>query len=169
MLLAQYVRFGEIANTSGYSDVVMTLFSFLFAALWLSSLAVFQTRSPRVIGAGIDEYRRIGSATFWTFGIIAMVTLLAKVDLARGYLAIALPVGTIGLLSEPQPVAQVHRAASGRTANARQRCWRSETDRRSRTLRTNWPATPMDGCVVVGCLHSGLWAAARQCPHHRRA
>ncbi|KKC02211.1 polyprenyl glycosylphosphotransferase [Mycobacterium nebraskense] len=98
VLLAQYVRFGEIANTSGYSDVGMTMLSFLFAALWLSSLAVFQTRSPRVIGAGIDEYRRIGSASFWTFGIIAMVTLLAKVDLARGYLAIALPVGTIGLL-----------------------------------------------------------------------
>ncbi|MGD1170297.1 sugar transferase [Mycobacterium seoulense] len=98
VFLAQYVRFGEIANTSGYSDLVMTLFSFLFAGLWLSSLAVFQTRSPRVIGAGIDEYRRIGSASFWTFGIIAMVTLLAKVDLARGYLAIALPVGTMGLL-----------------------------------------------------------------------
>jgi exopolysaccharide biosynthesis polyprenyl glycosylphosphotransferase len=99
VMLAQYVRFGEVANTSGYSDAVMTLLSVLFATLWLSSLAVFQTRTPRVIGAGIDEYRRIGSASFWTFGIIAMVTLLAKVDLARGYLAIALPVGTLGLLT----------------------------------------------------------------------
>lgn len=99
VLLAQYVRFGEIANTSGYPDAVMTFFSVLFAALWLSALAVFQTRSARVIGAGIDEYRRIGSASFWTFGIIAMVTLLAKVDLARGYLAIALPAGTLGLLA----------------------------------------------------------------------
>lgn len=99
VLLAQYVRFGEVANTSGYSDPVMTLFSMLFALLWLSALAVFQTRSTRIIGSGIDEYRRIGSASFWTFGIIAMVTLLAKVDLARGYLAIALPVGTLGLLA----------------------------------------------------------------------
>lgn len=97
VVLAQHVRFGEIANTSGYSDQTMTLFSSLFAVLWLSSLAIFQTRSPRIIGAGIDEYRRIGSASFWTFGIIAMGTLLAKVDLARGYLAIALPVGTLGL------------------------------------------------------------------------
>jgi exopolysaccharide biosynthesis polyprenyl glycosylphosphotransferase len=99
VMLAQYVRFGEVANTSGYSDPVMTLFSIVFAGLWLSALAVFQTRSARIIGAGIDEYRRIGSASFWTFGIIAMVTLLAKVDLARGYLAIALPVGTLGLLT----------------------------------------------------------------------
>lgn len=100
VMLAQYVRFGESpARTSGHSGPVMTLFSILFAALWLSALAVFQTRSPRIIGAGIDEYRRIGSASFWTFGIIAMVTLLAKVDLARGYLAIALPAGTLGLLA----------------------------------------------------------------------
>lgn len=99
VLLAQSVRFGEIANTSGYSDPMMTFFSLLFAALWMSALAVFQTRSTRIIGAGIDEYRRIGTASFWTFGIIAMVTLLANINLARGYLAIALPVGTFGLLA----------------------------------------------------------------------
>lgn len=99
VMLAQYVRFGDSPNMSGYPGPVMTLFSCLFAALWLSSIAIFNTRSSRVIGAGIDEYRRIGSASFWTFGIIAMVTLLAKIDLARGYLAVALPVGTIGLLT----------------------------------------------------------------------
>jgi exopolysaccharide biosynthesis polyprenyl glycosylphosphotransferase len=99
VLLAQSVRFGEIANTSGYSDPMMTFFSLLFATLWMSALAVFQTRSTRIIGAGIDEYRRIGTASFWTFGIIAMVTLLANINLARGYLAIALPAGTFGLLA----------------------------------------------------------------------
>lgn len=98
VMLAQYVRFGDAPHTSGYPGPVMMLFSCLFAALWLSSIAVFHTRSPRIIGSGIDEYRRIASASFWTFGIIAMVTLLAKIDLARGYLAVALPVGTVGLL-----------------------------------------------------------------------
>jgi exopolysaccharide biosynthesis polyprenyl glycosylphosphotransferase len=97
--LAQFVRFGDSPNTSGYPGPVMTLFSVLFAALWLSSMSMFQTRSTRMIGAGIDEYRRIASASFWTFGFIAIVTLLAKIELARGYLAVALPVGTIGLLA----------------------------------------------------------------------
>jgi exopolysaccharide biosynthesis polyprenyl glycosylphosphotransferase len=97
--LAQFVRFGDTPNTSGYPGPVMTLLSALFAALWLSSLSMFQTRSTRIIGAGIDEYRRIASASFWTFGFIAMVTLLAKIELARGYLAVALPAGTIGLLA----------------------------------------------------------------------
>ena len=99
VMLAQYVRFGDEPNASGYPGPVMTIFSCLFAVLWLSSIAVFHTRSPRIIGAGIDEYRRLASASFWTFGIIAMVTLLAKIDLARGYLAVALPAGTIGLLA----------------------------------------------------------------------
>jgi exopolysaccharide biosynthesis polyprenyl glycosylphosphotransferase len=97
--LAQFVRFGDSPNTSGYPGPVMTLFSGFFAALWLSSMAMFQTRSTRIIGAGIDEYRRIASASFWTFGFIAIVTLLAKIELARGYLAVALPAGTIGLLA----------------------------------------------------------------------
>ena len=96
--LAQYIRFGDSPHASGYPGLVMTLFSILFAALWLSSIAMFHTRSVRVIGAGIEEYRRIVSASFWTFGIIAMATLLAKIFLARGYLAVALPVGTLGLL-----------------------------------------------------------------------
>ena len=98
VMLAQFVRFGDSPNTSGYPGPLMTLFSCLFAALWLSSISVFHTRSTRIIGAGIDEYRRLASASFWTFGIIAMVTLLAKIDLARGYLAVALPIGTIGLV-----------------------------------------------------------------------
>ncbi|OSC40983.1 sugar transferase [Mycobacterium decipiens] len=99
VVVAQYVRFGDSPNNSGYPGPVMTLFSCLFAILWLSSISVFHTRTASVVGAGIDEYRRIASASFSTFGIIAMVTLLAKIDLARGYLAVALPVGTIGLLT----------------------------------------------------------------------
>ncbi|MBY0441848.1 MAG: sugar transferase [Mycobacteriaceae bacterium] len=99
VFLAQLVRFGQSPSHSGYSGVVMTMMSVLFAALWLASIAVVQTRSTKIIGAGINEYRRIVSASFKTFGIIAIVTLLAKIDLARGYLAVALPVGTIGLLA----------------------------------------------------------------------
>jgi exopolysaccharide biosynthesis polyprenyl glycosylphosphotransferase len=96
--LAQYIRFGDFPHASENPASVVTLFSVLFAALWLSSIAIFNTRSIRVIGAGIEEYRRIISASFWTFGAIAMVTLLARIFLARGYLAVALPVGTFALL-----------------------------------------------------------------------
>jgi exopolysaccharide biosynthesis polyprenyl glycosylphosphotransferase len=97
--IAQVIRFGDSPHVSGYPGQVMTLFSILFAGLWLSLIAGFRSRSIRVIGAGLEEYRRIVSASFWTFGIIAMATLLAKIFLARGYLAVALPIGTVGLLT----------------------------------------------------------------------
>jgi exopolysaccharide biosynthesis polyprenyl glycosylphosphotransferase len=148
--LAQLVRFGESPKaTSGYPGPVMTLLSFLFAALWLSSMAIFQTRSPRVIGAGIDEYRRIGSASFWTFGIIAMVTLLAKVELARGYLAIALPVGTLGLLTSRSLWRKHvrHQRAQGRC----QTMVLAIGDRQSVShLAHELARNPSDGYVVVG-------------------
>ena len=51
IMLAQFVRFGDAPNMSGYPGPVMTLFSCLFALLWLTSISVFHTRSPRIIGA----------------------------------------------------------------------------------------------------------------------
>lgn len=155
--LAQYVRFGDFPNTSGYPDAVMALISCVFAGLWLASLAVFQSRSPRIIGAGIDEYRRIGSATFWTFGIIAMVALLAKVDLARGYLAIALPVGTLALLSSRSLWRKYIRGQ-----RERGRCQTSVLaigDRQAVShLAHELARNPGDGCVVVGVCIPGYGA-----------
>jgi exopolysaccharide biosynthesis polyprenyl glycosylphosphotransferase len=94
VLLAQVVRFG----TSPRALLLAGLFSTGLIAVWLCALAIFRTRSPRVIGAGLEEYRLVVSATVWTFGAIAIVTLLARVDVARGYLAVALPLGLLGLL-----------------------------------------------------------------------
>ena len=94
VLLAQVLRFG--------SDPQALLLAGLFSAglivVWLCALAIFRTRSPRIIGAGLEEYRLVVSATAWTFGAVAIVTLLARVDVARGYLAVALPLGLLALL-----------------------------------------------------------------------
>ena len=94
VLLAQVVRFG----TSPRALLLAGLFSAGLIAVWLCALAIFRTRSARVIGAGLEEYRLVVSATVWTFGAVAIVTLLARVDVARGYLAVALPLGLLALL-----------------------------------------------------------------------
>ncbi|WP_264016594.1 sugar transferase [Mycolicibacterium confluentis] len=96
--LAQLLRFGETLDPPGYLRYYVPTFSVLFALAWLIALSAFHTRSQRVIGTGVEEYRRVVTASFYTFGAIAMVTLLVNVDIARGYLAVALPVGTVGLL-----------------------------------------------------------------------
>lgn len=98
VLLAQYVRFGQSPLDVVDTDRRWALYSLLFALLWLSSLAIFRTRSPRLIGAGIEEYRQVVNGSFWTFGAIAIAALLLKLEPSRGYLAVALPIGTLGLL-----------------------------------------------------------------------
>lgn len=97
---AQLVRFGPTLNPPGYSKLYVPAFSILFAIAWLVAMSALRTRSPRITAACVDEYRRVTAASFWTFGAIAMVSLLLKLDIARGYLAVALPVGTLGLLLE---------------------------------------------------------------------
>ena len=94
VVLAQRVRLGDGFD----SDELGSLYSVAFALLWLAALSIFQTRTPRVLGAGLDEYRRVVSATFWVFGLVAITALLLKLDPSRGYLAVALPSGTLGLL-----------------------------------------------------------------------
>lgn len=96
--LAQYLRFGHKLTLPGYPEHYVPAFSVLFVIGWLAALAALHTRSPRIIGAGVEEYRRVVTASLWTFGAIAIVTLLLKLDIARGYLAVALPAGVIGLV-----------------------------------------------------------------------
>lgn len=98
IVLAQSVRFGDPFNPGGYPPYFLPTFSLLFAFGWLYALTAFRTRSARLVGTGDAEYRRVVSASFWTFGAIAIVTLLFKADIARGYLAVALPIGTLGLV-----------------------------------------------------------------------
>jgi exopolysaccharide biosynthesis polyprenyl glycosylphosphotransferase len=150
VVLAQYVRFGDSAGIYGHRDhLKMTLFSLVFIALWLTCMSVFHTRSLRVIGSGIEEYRRIASASFWTFGIIAMVTLLARTPLARGYLAVALPVGFLGLLASR---ALWHYYVAGKRANGGyQTRVLAIGDRMAVShLVEELTRNPRDGYVVVG-------------------
>ena len=98
LALAQYVRFGRVASLDDFTNRYIFLFSTSFAVIWLMALTMLRTRSPRVLGEGPDEYRGIVTATFWTFGLIAIVSLITQTNVARGYLIIALPAGCIGLL-----------------------------------------------------------------------
>lgn len=98
VLLAQYVRFGSTPAADNFVSRYETAYSACLVIVWLAALAGLRTRSPKYIGAGIEEYRRVVAASFWTFGAVAIAELLVKLEVSRGYLAVALPVGIIGLL-----------------------------------------------------------------------
>jgi len=65
---------------------------------WMFVLQVYGTRQSRVIGTGTQEYRYITNASVRLFGLIAIVAFLFQFDLARGYILIAFPLGTIVLV-----------------------------------------------------------------------
>jgi len=64
------------------------------------ALALHDTRSYRVIGIGNTEYVRVADASLRLFGLIAIVAFLVRVDVARGFLLISLPLGILTLVLE---------------------------------------------------------------------
>jgi exopolysaccharide biosynthesis polyprenyl glycosylphosphotransferase len=73
-------------------------FSSGLVVLWMWVLTLADTRTHRVAGNGVAEYVRIVRSSLMLFGMIAILAFLTKVDVARGYLLISLPVGVIVLL-----------------------------------------------------------------------
>lgn len=95
---AQYVRFGLPPFVPGDENQYPTACSVLTIVIWLALLAGFRARCTRIIGRGFEEYRRAVEASIWTFGAIAMSEYIFHLEIARGYLAVALPVGILGLV-----------------------------------------------------------------------
>lgn len=98
---AQVLRFGATsAELGAYGSTGYTTVSVLIAVAWVASLWLNRTYSPQLAGAGVEEYQRVVVATLSVFGLVAIVSMLLKLEIARGYLAIALPLGLLMLLAD---------------------------------------------------------------------
>jgi exopolysaccharide biosynthesis polyprenyl glycosylphosphotransferase len=100
--IAQTLRFGgltsgNLAGPAGPTSVDYIVVSTSIAAIWIAVLAIYRTRAAQIIGNGLEEYRRLWTATLTLFGVIAVVSTIFRLDIARGYLAIALPLGLVAL------------------------------------------------------------------------
>ena len=95
---AQMVRLGRPVTALDIASIYYSVLSLIVAAIWLVFLAAYRTRSPRIVGAGVEEYRRVLSATLGTVGVIAVALMILRPEYARGYLAVGLPLGLFGLL-----------------------------------------------------------------------
>lgn len=100
---AQLVRFGSDSPLGASLPLVRSItyleISGAIAILWLGALTINRSRSHRIIGSGVEEYRRVWLATISTFVAIAIVSMLFKLEVARGYLVLALPAGLVLLFS----------------------------------------------------------------------
>ncbi|WP_022882716.1 sugar transferase [Gryllotalpicola ginsengisoli] len=102
-----WLGFDRAASTSshtvgevfGLDAINYTVISASICILWLAALSFYGTRADRVIGVGAQEYRLVFSASWHVFGLIAIVAFLFKLDLARGYILLALPLGVLVLFA----------------------------------------------------------------------
>lgn len=96
---AYVARFGlEAAPLEGAHEATYVWLSAAIAVVWWLMLGAWNSRQSRILGAGPDEYKRVAAASLWLFGIIAIVSYVLRIDTARGYVGIALPVGLLGLI-----------------------------------------------------------------------
>ena len=85
--LAMEVRF----VAQHYLPVSYLAFTLALPAIWSASVALEGGYEPRFFGAGSDEFRRVLNAALSLAACVAIVSYIFKADVARGYVAIALP------------------------------------------------------------------------------
>jgi len=100
LTLAAFARFGvQAAEQVAFGQVRYGIVVAVVAAGWLLALVGHRSYEPRFFGVGPDEYKRVCHATLRTFGLLAILFYAAKMPVARGFVAIALPAGLILLLA----------------------------------------------------------------------
>ncbi|WP_162940168.1 sugar transferase [Gryllotalpicola protaetiae] len=98
--VAQLGRFGTVGlSGTDPRSIEFRGLALIVALAWLLGLWATRSRDRRILGVGLVEYGRVANATFITFGLLAMLAYLAQLTIARGYLAIALPLGLALLLA----------------------------------------------------------------------
>ncbi|MDQ0848572.1 exopolysaccharide biosynthesis polyprenyl glycosylphosphotransferase [Arthrobacter sp. B3I9] len=98
---AHLTRFGlSTASTVEFGNVRVDYLyiSLAIAVAWMLALGLYKSRDTQIVGVGIDEYRRVVSASAMLLGLIALLCFVLNIDVARGFFALALPAGLIGLL-----------------------------------------------------------------------
>ena len=111
LVLSNVAKFGP----EGWDDVVagsggrLTQWhvSIVIALIWMMALTRHETRRARVLGTGLEEYRRLSQATIQTFSIVAVMSYLLELDLSRLFFAITFPGGLLLLLLERWLLRQV--------------------------------------------------------------
>jgi exopolysaccharide biosynthesis polyprenyl glycosylphosphotransferase len=108
-MLADRIRFSD----AYYSPLSYLLLSLALPFVWLLTVALAGGYDQRFIGVGPDEFRRVLNAGVFLTAAVAVLSYAAKLDLARGYVVIALPsVTLLDLLTRYALRKRLHRVRS---------------------------------------------------------
>ncbi|PPF85680.1 polyprenyl glycosylphosphotransferase [Subtercola sp. Z020] len=87
----------HIPTTSISTFAVLSL---LIGLIWVALLTIVRSRDSRVLGAGLDEYRRVVVATCVVYGATAITALASQTVVPRSYFVVGLPLGIVFLSLE---------------------------------------------------------------------
>jgi exopolysaccharide biosynthesis polyprenyl glycosylphosphotransferase len=155
---AHILRFGNVTSGSlwaGSASVAYSVVSVLIVLAWALVLAIHHTRAQQVVGAGPEEFRRVWTATLWVFGVIAVVSTLFKFEIARGYLAIAFPLGLMAL-SVNRHLARMYVSAQRRRGRFMTAVLAVGEPISATVLAQSLTRRPSDGYTVVGVCIPGV-------------
>lgn len=96
VLGALLLRFGPSLGRG--EEVPYALVAAVLGPAWLVLLYLGRCYELRFLGLGSTEFRRVGIASVKLFTYVAVTCYVLHINLARGYVAIAFPLGTVLLL-----------------------------------------------------------------------
>lgn len=101
----QIAWFGFSASSVSFDEDTYRLqldyfvISLILIAAWMAALSLYGTRGYRVLGSGVEEFKLLTSASMRLFGVVAIIAFLGHLDLARGYILVAFPLGLATLIA----------------------------------------------------------------------
>lgn len=99
LVIANVARFSGLQTAVvGLKSLTYPIISLILGVAWIVLLLGSRAYSSHTLGFGDSEYRRVVRATFLLFGGLSMAAVLFQFDFARGFLAIALPLGLLLIL-----------------------------------------------------------------------
>ena len=90
-VIAFVLRFPGVPTGLNRPYVALTV---LLPVVWLPTLALCRAYQPRYIGVGYEEFHRVIRAGFILTATVAILAYATKTEVARGYVVMALPLGT---------------------------------------------------------------------------
>ncbi|MER7546679.1 sugar transferase [Spirillospora sp. NPDC127506] len=91
-VIAFVLRFPGVPTELNAPYVALTV---LLPVVWLPTLMLCRAYQPRYIGVGYEEFHRVLRAGFILTAAVAIVAYATKTEVARGYVVMALPLGTL--------------------------------------------------------------------------
>ena len=98
LVTAVVLRFGVDPTDAQTGGLSYALIAASIAIGWALSLAIAGGYETRHLGTGAEEYKRVAVGTFRLWAVVAIGCYAAKLQVARGFVVVALPFGLLLLL-----------------------------------------------------------------------